>query len=450
MSGRLLRLELRRNVLPVLLPVLVLLLAVSPIARHLRPVALWYDRSGDLQSSLQVIGTITAAAAAWMAGREHRRGMTDLVGSTPRDPWTRSLTTLAATAGWAVLVYAVLAVVILTVTATQATWGGPVPWPILSGLTGLLATVAVAHAVGRVVPSRFTPPLTAVGVFAVMAAATESGLHGVKYGWLSPLHSAVWEVSVFYAAQPGLGLVQVTCFTGVVLAAVGAVGLAAGVRGAPVAVLAAGTLLVGVASALVSTGTGRDGQGVTIGALGEHPRTVPYTAVCTHDGTLQVCLHPAYDRANERTVLDRLVNGIAAPLAGTPGLPVRVAQSAPGDVPPQGTLPIDPFIVQGDRIDPAPFASAVESGLALQLVSGPGTSTRGGSGAPATPVQRALATYLLEQAGDTPDQRFLPADPAVTAAAHRLAALDPAVRHAFLAAHLPAIRARGLTLGDLP
>lgn len=445
MSGRLLRLEASRNVMPVLLPVLALLLALSPIARHLRPVALWYDRSGDLQSSLQVIGTITAAAAAWMAGREHRRGMTDLVGSTPRDPWSRSLTTLAATAGWAVLVYAVLAGVFLTITATQATWGGPVPWPILSGLAGLLATVALAHAVGWLVPSRFTAPLTAVGVFAVMAAATESGLHGVKYGWLSPLYSAVWGVSVFYATHPGLGLVQVTCFIGVALAAVAAVGFGAGVRRAPVAVLAAASLLVGAAVALISTGTSRDGGGVTIGALGEHPRRAPFTFVCTHDQTLQVCLHPAYARANERTVLDRLVNTIAAPLAGTPGLPVRVEQSAGPRNPPPGTLLIDAFIVQGDRIDPPAFASALESRLALQLVTG-----KTGPGAPATPVQRALATYLLAQAGDAPAPQLLPADPTVTAAAYRLAALDPATRHSFLAAHLPTIRAGGLTLEDLP
>jgi uncharacterized membrane protein HdeD (DUF308 family) len=379
-----------------------------------------------------------------MAGREHRRGMTDLAASTPRDPWLRSLTTLAATAGWALLVYGTLTVVVLVVTATQATWGGPVPWPILSGLAGLLACLAAGYAAGGLLPSRFTPPLTAIGVFMVMAVLTEAGLHGQTYGLLSPLFSAVQGVSVFYAPQPGLGLLQTVCFTGVALATSGAAGVRSG-RARPLAIGVAGFVCVGAAAALAATGSIRDGSGVTIAALGDHSRTVPYTPVCTRGATIPVCLHPAYARTNELAALDHMVNTLAAPLAGTPGLPTRVQQLPPSDIPPPGTLAIEGFIIQGDTISPPRFASSLESRLALQLVTAPGTAI-----AEATPAQRTVATYLLDQAGDTPAPQLLLADPAITAAAQRLAALDPVARHAFLSTRLPAIRSGGLTLQDLP
>jgi len=57
--NRLLRLEARRSALLPLFPGFVLLLWLSPIAQHLRPVALWPDRSTDLQS------TIHSSARSW-------------------------------------------------------------------------------------------------------------------------------------------------------------------------------------------------------------------------------------------------------------------------------------------------------------------------------------------------------------------------------------------------
>ena len=59
---RLLRIELRRNALLALLPVIALLWLLSPIARHLQPIALWPDRSTDVQSALQALCPFVAGA----------------------------------------------------------------------------------------------------------------------------------------------------------------------------------------------------------------------------------------------------------------------------------------------------------------------------------------------------------------------------------------------------
>jgi hypothetical protein len=63
--SRLLRIEARCSVLLPMLPLMAMLLAASPIARYLTPVALWSDRSTDLQSVVQAIGPFTAGATAW-------------------------------------------------------------------------------------------------------------------------------------------------------------------------------------------------------------------------------------------------------------------------------------------------------------------------------------------------------------------------------------------------
>jgi len=105
------------------------------------------------------------------------------------------------------------------------------------------------------------------------------------------------------------------------------------VRRLGVTLTAAGLVLVAAAGGLVLTSRADD-QGVVVPLLHDaaSDRTVAYTPVCSH-APLPVCLHPAY--ADELAPLDTLVNRIAAPLAGTPGLPMRAEQqprNRPGDL----------------------------------------------------------------------------------------------------------------------
>ena len=97
MNAPLLRIELRRNTTLFLLPVLAALAVLSPAWRHLSALALWPGRSIDAQTALQGVGPLFAGIAAWVASRERRHRMEDLLATTPRSPWTRLQAAWAAT-----------------------------------------------------------------------------------------------------------------------------------------------------------------------------------------------------------------------------------------------------------------------------------------------------------------------------------------------------------------
>jgi hypothetical protein len=460
--NRLLRIEARRSALLPLLPLCLALMYLTPIFQHLEPVALWTDRSTDLQSAVQMIGPFSAATAAWTASRERRRTMDDLLASTPCDQWRRWLASWAGTCGWAVLFYAAVGAVLFSLTAVQATWGDPVVWPVLSGLTALIACTTIGFAAGRLVPSRITTPLTGVGVFFAMTVGMGSAVHGGAFGRLSPLYPSIGlESSVFYAIRPDLTYVQAGCYLGLTTVAFGLVTLhdhAGGRRLLLVgtAVTMCGLALVASAVWLVST-SHRDHQGVIVPMLHDSgtDRTIPYTPVCTHS-PFPVCLHPAYAAANERTTFDTTINKIAAPLLGTPGLPVRADQIPGTDKgSPASTVEGDPpvlllpdLIIHGHTLEPAGFARAFRTRIALALVMK--ASTTPCHCAKETPAQRAVALYLLDQAGYRPDTHLIPREEAVTNAAQHLAAMPTTVRTAWFMRHIAAVRAGTLTITELP
>jgi hypothetical protein len=476
--SRLVFIEVRRNAMIPLLPVLAVVLCLTPIAQHLRPVALWPDRSADIQGVIQAIGPFTAAAAAWMAARERRRDMADLTASTPAAPWRRVFATWAATCGVAAGFYACFGLVYAVITSAQATWGHLIIWPALSGLAALVACSVLGFTAGRLVPGRATPPLAAVGVFAAMAAGMATALHDGERGagLLSPIFPGTGlHATVFYAVRPDLAYLQIGCYLGAAAVLAGLVVLR--VHAGDRAVLRAGGALAAAglalaAAAFAALGTGHyDARGLVVPLLHDaaSDRRVPYTPVCVHGGTMPVCLHPAYARSNELDFFDTTVNEIAAPLAGTPGLPVRAAQSPDANIgepavrvagrPPVLFLPDE--IVQGTSIPPGPAATILYTQLALALVTPPGEelaadkSCRCAEAVPATralatPAQDAVALYLLDRAGLPASSGLISRDTAVVSAARRLAALTPAARHAWFLASIAAVRSGALTLRELP
>jgi hypothetical protein len=453
MTG-LLRIEARRNPAPLVLPLLAALLAITPLAHDLTPVALWLDRSVDVESSLQLIGPFAAGAAAWTASRERRRVMQDLLASTPRDPFYRTLAAWLVSLGWLAAFYLALATVYLSITATQATWGGPQWWPLLTGLLALIACSAGGLAVGVLLPARFSTPLAAVStlvvILGVRSMATTSYAAGP--GLLSPLYPVFGlNATVFYAPQPDLALLKMMCYLGVLGLALGVTAwhFRAGrpsLRRASLALLAAGLAITAAAGGLDATAR-VDGHGVIVPAFHDAAadHAVRYTPVCSHT-PLPVCVHPAYDGGHELAVLTTIINRVAAPLLGTPGMPTRAEQlpaavlSAGGVQGHPPVLPIQPFTIHGTSLRPASWAEFFTDSIALSLVV-PAHSLI----ARATPAQRAIALYLLQHAHDPASPVLFPADPAVTAAAARLAALRSAARAAWLATHLAAIRAGQLT-----
>jgi len=449
---RLLTIEARRSAMLPMIPVLAVLLVLSPIARHLTPVALWTSRSNDVQSSVQAIGPFISGVAAWMAARERRRDLTDLLACTPYPRLARWLATWTTTGAWAVLSYAALAAAVFAVTTRQASWGHPVVWPVLSGLASVLACAVLGFVTGRLLPGRFTAPLAAIGVFVAMAAGMQWALTGGRLGRLSPIYPSIGE-SPFFRVDPSLAVAQIVCYLGV-MATVGGL-LALSIRDAAVtlrrglAAAVAGALLVACAAVLAYRSP--------VGDFGRTARPAPapaalaYTPVCA-TAPLRICVHPAF-RA-ELPALEAALVPITTPLAGTAAMPSGVAQARPG--PPDtsmsgaasNALPFGfgNFALHGNTITPDLERSDLQTRFALALVTPPYTNAR----ATIAAAQRAVALYLLHQAGDTPEPHLLPPSTMDDAAARRLAALDPRSRQAWFDDHATPLRSGTLTAADLP
>src|SRR5262249_27335706 len=135
---------------------------------------------------------------------------------------------------WALAGYLGCVAVLYGVTARQATWGGPLWWPVAVGAAGLAALAALGFAAGTLVASRFTPPAAAVAPFFLVALST-GGLRGSHSCWqVSRLVTGPWDVGpdpgagVFYSFLPDLSIAQVMLLTGLTMAALGAVVLSGG------------------------------------------------------------------------------------------------------------------------------------------------------------------------------------------------------------------------------
>src|SRR5262249_33358354 len=151
---------------------------------------------------------------------------------------------LAGTAAWVVGTF-LAGVVVLYVSISQvATWGGPLIWPVIVGVAGMLAACAVAFTLGALFPGRFTAPIVAAGMPILMLVAFrqavgDNGGSTGAVGVLSPDGSVPGnDWGLFYPVSVGVPIVQVMFMLGVTLAAIGVLGLSpraggVGWRGGP-------------------------------------------------------------------------------------------------------------------------------------------------------------------------------------------------------------------------
>src|SRR6185369_10926790 len=229
-----------------------------------------------------------------------------LLSVTSRSRWTRQLVTWAATTAWALGGYVVGVGVLYAMTASQASWGGPLWWPAVVGAASLPALAALGFAAGALRPSRFTPPLVAVAAFLALEISLQF-IHGAGSYWqISPLVAGFWELgtyeglATFYPYLPDLAIAQLIFLAGITGVLLGALGLPAGAGGpglrrSAAALTAAGLLVAGGAVALAGTGRLDPHGMVAIPLLhnAADDRPIPYTPVC-RPIPIPVCLHPAY------------------------------------------------------------------------------------------------------------------------------------------------------------
>lgn len=450
MSGRLLLIEARRTPALWLVPLLVFLCFRTYGDRFTPGTPLWILTSVAIGQAATIIGPPVAGIAAWIAGRERRRGMPELLATTLYSPLARLLTTWLATTGCGLLIYGLFAVGGGIVTARGASWGGPDLWLILVGAAAIMAYCAIGFAIGVALPYRFIAPLVAIGLlvgewaigFAIRGHAALAWLQ-----YLSPV--AAPDPTVWFGGRPAIAPFLIVIYLGFI----GAIWVLLSLRLGHFRVARAWLGLVlailpaAIGAAQVSV---RVPQETTIpGGWYDGMALSPYTPVC-RSGPIEVCVHPAY-----APWLDELapeLNTLLAPLVGISGMPTRAEQVAPNGQR-IGAAPIVPFLLDYRNLyDARQYAvDCAVFGCTAGFWPPPAPPQAGGPDA-----RMAIARWLRLRVGDTPEgpySRFCAARPGQDTpclAAERFAALDPATQQVWLEAHFADLRAGRVTLGELP
>jgi hypothetical protein len=492
--------ELRRNAMPVVLPLIALVFWFDSyrIAATLPP--LWAERLFYIFGqghSLLDFAPFVAGVAAWMGSRDGRRGLTDLLATGARPRFAVQFATWAATTIWAVGGYLVFMAATLWALSRSITYGAPPYWPLAVGAVGVAAFSAAGFAAGAFFPTRFTAPVAAFGALLACGISSQIGFNeGTGWALILPTNSNNnfgQDAGVFYQFLPDLPIARVMFLGGLAVVAIGVLGLPARagsgrLRAAAALVTLAGVAAAGTASVLVRTAR-LTPQGIAIPALHDaaNDRPIGYTPVCAQAAGVPVCLNPAYRRYLAEIAAD--LRPVLAEVAGLPGAPIRVAQVAGryasgmfedqdgvtvtiSGTPPVLRLPLDVF-------NTLPSATPGSTGqfdqeMALlsvhEFVAGNGVGTAAQqavqaallqhAGMPFAAQPQALEIFGLPNWAGADLQGLVvgsesaagPGSPRgpVYAAARRFAALPSATRHAWLAAHLAALRSGQLTLGQLP
>lgn len=209
MSLALLRIEARRSVALWLVPMIFVLAwfyFVAGSGAFYRRF-LWAEVSIAVRNTALFAAPCLAGVAAWLAGREGRRGLGELLGTVPQPALGRQLASLLAVILWGAAAYLLIAAILVAITARHATWGGPILWPGLVGLLALGTHAALGFLVGTVFPSRFTAPLVAVLAFFVQGIAFYVRLpDDPRLCWMTFLSPVVdLGASPWYGIQPNVG-----------------------------------------------------------------------------------------------------------------------------------------------------------------------------------------------------------------------------------------------------
>ncbi|HEV2377282.1 MAG TPA: hypothetical protein VGS19_34600 [Streptosporangiaceae bacterium] len=493
-AARLVWLELRHNAMPWMLPLVAGLFWFDSCRPSTVMPPIWVVRTfwnmGQGHTFID-FGPFVAAVAAWMGSRDGRRGVADLVTATARPRWAGQLATWAATAIWAVGAYLVFVAVMFGVYAYQGVQGSPPWWWVAVGAAAVLAFSALGFAVGALYPSRFAAPLAAFGAFLALALSSQTGFSSLT-GWaqILPTNSNgnyQPPSGTFYPYLPDVPIARIMFLAGIALAALGLTGLPAWAGSMWPRRAAAGVTLIGLAAAGTAVGLVEEAyvgpHGMVVPGLHDaaSDRPMPYTPVCGRAAGVPVCLNPAYP--NTLAGVTAGLRPVFVELAGLPGAPARATQvaglysSGEGGAgqamtlsgqPPVLRMPLDSLNLPGSfGVTQTQFAQELQV-LAVHAFVGAGN----GAG---TPAQQALQAALLQGVGmpfaeqpailsttGLPSWASLGEAPSphgqgppkaggpVYAAARRFVTLPGPQRHAWLAAHLAALRSGGLTLAQLP
>jgi hypothetical protein len=490
-SARALWLEFKRNAVPYVLPLLAAVFLFNTVrtADGFPPV--WTLRASAITDHMLFEFTAFAGGlAAWTGSREGRRKTLDLVAATPRAAWARLSIALAGTLCWLLLAFLAGVAVLYIQTALQASWGGPPLWPVFVGAAGVTVVAMIGFTCGVFFAGRFTAPLVAIGALVLYQAGFRQALDVTAssgtYALLSPAGAAPSvDTGVYHHVAPDLSITQVMFMGGIAVALLGVLGLAAELRQLTSAgglrslrstlARSEGWLLRAVAAILVACGVAASWTAFALAGTakpdaaggweipGLHSaasdQPVPATPDCSSSSAFQVCVHPAFSFYLDDVAA--ALDPVAAEIAGLPGAPAGAKEvaSVSGGQDVQSGISGNPPVFEFTAEHAGPILGAFfgirdagwregfQQGLLDAFLAGPSQPAAG----PASlgPAQQAVEDALLTAV------RSQPLNPGVTsagvsAAAQRFAALSASARHAWLAAHLAALRAGQITLAQIP
>ncbi|CAN5878605.1 hypothetical protein BH23ACT11_BH23ACT11_19080 [soil metagenome] len=462
-GSSLLKIDFRRSVGLLLFPLLVAVGWLLSRDVMYGDAYVWLDTSAGVRSTTIVLGPIVGGVTAWMAGRNGRRGMSDILCTTPYSTVSRDLGVWVGTALWGVGAYALLAVVFGGLSWWKATWGEPLPGYFVVGLAAMVCHSAIGYAAGYWLPSRFTAPFVAIGLFFLQFAPEAIAQKNSLLEPLSPAPNILIYREVFYEV-PQLAVQQSVWLLGLAGVALATVALKAGRGNLSAWVALLGALVVALVGGFSAVGAA-DQRALSVRSA----ETVPFEYVCK-DGVIEVCLHPAYEKMLPE--LAATVYEIAEPLSGISGIPNRAAQvSDYGPADQTNTVntlelsttsvklgPSDPFF--GDKImwELVPDQAALETGAGVEAAGTTpedrkrcGRVIERGVLLPAAEARHVVRGGLLRRVGISQDAGFSPSvcsnsDELID----RFESLEPEKRRAWLEKNFSDLLAGKVTLKDLP
>ncbi|HEX3788055.1 MAG TPA: hypothetical protein VHW44_09345 [Pseudonocardiaceae bacterium] len=430
MTGRVLRIELRRSSVLVsgaALLVIGLVLLYGAVANGQGEVwdRRWVELALVQRFALLLLWPLALGAGGWLARRDRRAGMEELLSSTSRPGWQRRTATAGALAIALVVAYFLLLALGAVRIATTTGFDGLGWLPI--AVVGALSVVAAGWlglAIGRLVPSVLTPPLLVVFGLVAIGTVTEVVKYAQPGQWTNAVNLLAPTLTTapddFTTVAPNVNLLQGLWF--LALAATGIGVLAASRPGH--------RLLAGIPAVL--------GLALVLPLLPRSPAAVfvtdpTATALVCAQGSPHVCVTRA-DRADlaEVTAAARR----ALPLLAVLPDPPSALQEIPED---PSSIPAHPQPTDMVWFDSENLAGPHdEDDLVLRMLAGGGTRPCG------DPIARSVvADWLLDQ-GHTPPAAA--SAPEVWQTWRQLVALPPAEQLRRVAA----VRAAALTChGDL-
>jgi hypothetical protein len=386
---RVLRTELRRSSAFWIAPALVVASAGMLYLLLRAWGSRWMPLALGQRDGLYLLWPLAMGAGAWLGRRDRRSRMVELLGTTARPTWQRAIPTAGALSIALALGYVVTFAAAGIQVGLLATYFPLGSLPVVAiGALSLVAAGVFGLAIGRMVPSAFTPPvMTVLGLLAVVGPAFALGatIDGEEPAalLLSPAISVYHRD--FVTIAPAVHAGQLLWFGG--LAASGfALLVAVRLRDRLLALLPAG-LCLALALAVLPPSSDLD-------VTDPDPKA---TALVCADGTPKVCVTTVHSRTLDE-LRDPGREALRILAAKLPQAPASVAESGASwideDSRPQ---PADKLLVEFEVAGDG-SVDLYRADLIWELLDGAGARRCANSQNDHVVVRLAIAAWLLEKA----------------------------------------------------